>query len=133
MTTEREMDERTGDIEKRESFGYSMISIRKEIRDRMDSLNLKTPSGSRMPYGKIIDFLIERFNCNLMEPHTEKEHNTRHTTEWKVSKDRKTIYRYTYCDCGHIFSEEKKEISPDMYGLEDSRIIEYLTTSVRVQ
>lgn len=133
MTTEREMDERTGDIEKRESFGYSMISIRKEIRDRMDSLNLKTPSGSRMPYGKIIDFLISRFEKGDQDPEPT-EHNSRHTTEWKVSKDRKTIFRYDYCGiCGHIFNEEKKEVSPDMYGLEDSRIIEYLTTPIRVQ
>ena len=132
MTTEREMDERTGDIEKRESFGYSMISIRKDIRDRMDSLNLKTPSGARMPYGKIIDFLIERFNGNLQEP--PEEHHSRCTTEWKVSKDRKIVFRYDYCGiCGHIFSEEKKEVSPDMYGLEDSRTIEYLTTPIRVQ
>lgn len=59
MTTEKEMDERTGDVERNPTMGYSMISIKMETRERMDGIGLKTERGARMPYGRIIDFLID--------------------------------------------------------------------------
>ena len=135
MTTEKEMDERVkkgfnnwGDLEST-SWKVTTISITKETKDRLDDLG--------DTYDEAIAFLLAVWEGSEDTP-TRKIHNDLHnsrkTTEWKVSKDRKTIVRYVICGtCRYIFRKEKKEISPDMRDMKDSRLIEYLTTPVRVE
>ena len=134
MTTKKEMDERVkkgfSDWRDLESTGWELttISITKEVKNRLDELG--------DTYDEAITFLLAVWESSEDIPHKIHNdlHNIRKTTEWKVSKDRKTIVRYVICgSCKRIFRKEKKEISPDMRGMEDSRIIEYLTTPVRME
>ena len=137
MTTEKEMDEKTGDIEKRETMGYSMISIRMDIRERMNNLNLKTPRGARMPYGQIIEFLIDRYVESTtigleskLEKHTYTSWDTKtEISDWEVSPDRTKLFRYKVN--GQTRSVYRSMTIPrDMRNDSDQRIIDILTTPV---
>lgn len=125
MTTEKEMDEKTGDIEKRETMGYSMISIRMDIRERMNNLNLKTPRGARMPYGQIIEFLIDRY----VESTTIGLENKTEISDWEVSPDRTKLFKYKAN--GQTRSVYRSMTIPrDIRNESDQRIIDILTTPV---
>lgn len=152
MTTEREMDERV-----KKGFSvvnqktclktrYTTIAITNETMDKLKTLKDKVDREEKyVTNDKIINLALNAYESILNRPDDNIPlelgydrmngiHNNRKTTEWKVSKDRKTIVRYVICEnCRHIFSKETKEISPDMREIEDNRIIEYLTTPVRVE
>jgi hypothetical protein len=96
-----------------------------DIRERMNNLNLKTPRGARMPYGQIIEFLIDRY----VESTTIGLENKTEISDWEVSPDRTKLFKYKAN--GQTRSVYRSMTIPrDIRNESDQRIIDILTTPV---